>query len=104
LAHRLVDVGLRQRAALGQPVEDSAKAIRKGFKHRSQPSISGAMPLLALHLHPRLVPDVGPARKNCQTPIAPAGATRWRTLASGVEMPQSAVHKVQALVESRRFL
>jgi hypothetical protein len=34
LAHRLVDVGLRQRAALRQLVEDAAEALGEGFEHR----------------------------------------------------------------------
>ena len=33
LAHRLADVGLRQRAALGQPVEDAAEALLQGVEH-----------------------------------------------------------------------
>ena len=33
LAHRLVDVGRRKRAALGQLVENAAKAFREGFEH-----------------------------------------------------------------------
>ena len=35
LAHRLADVGLRQRAAPGQPVEDATEAFRQGFEHSS---------------------------------------------------------------------
>ena len=58
LAHRLVDVGLGQRAAPGQPVEDAGRGVRKGSQ-TCWPSLhpvplmgDGAAPAVATHRQP----------------------------------------------------
>ena len=77
------DITFRQRTALGELVEDAAKAVGKGFEHE--------MSCLTYRVSMRALPAIGhvgvTALLDKPNKNAPAGAKRWRTFASGVKAP-----------------